>query len=77
MLIEFKKLVPTDNNPRKFFRSASLEEFQESIKNYWLIEPLVVRPINKNIFAKIGLLDIKRKENNHNEKLQIDESRKD
>ncbi len=53
MFIEFEKLVPNDYNPRKLFRSASLEELKESIKNYGLIEPLVVRPINKNKYEVI------------------------
>ncbi len=53
MLIEFGSLVPNDYNPRKLFRSASLEELKESIKNYGLIEPLVVRPINKDRYEVI------------------------
>ncbi|KKK54713.1 hypothetical protein LCGC14_3081940, partial [marine sediment metagenome] len=53
MLIEFGKLVPNDYNPRKLFRSALLEELKKSIKNYGLIEPLVVRPINKNKYEVI------------------------
>jgi len=53
MLIEFENLVPNDYNPRKLFRSASLEELKESIKNYGLIEPLVVRPINKDRYEVI------------------------
>ena len=53
MIIEFEKLVPNDYNPRKLFRSASLEELKESIKNYGLIEPLVVRPINKDKYEVI------------------------
>jgi len=53
MLIEFEKLEPNDYNPRKLFRSASLEELKESIKNYGLIEPLVVRPINKDKYEVI------------------------
>ncbi|MBA7620124.1 hypothetical protein ES703_27468 [subsurface metagenome] len=43
MLIEFEKLVPNDYNPRKHFRSASLEELKESIKNYGLIEPCLFK----------------------------------
>jgi len=53
MLIEFESLVPNDYNPRKLFRSASLEELKKSIKNYGLIEPLVVRPINKDKYEVI------------------------
>ncbi len=53
MLIEFQNLVPNTYNPRKLFRSASLEELKESIKNYGLIEPLVVRPINKDRYEVI------------------------
>ena len=53
MLIEFENLVPNDYNPRKLFRSASLEELKKSIKNYGLIEPLVVRPINKDRYEVI------------------------
>jgi ParB family chromosome partitioning protein len=53
MIIKFDKLVPNDYNPRKLFRSASLEELKKSIKNYGLIEPLVVRPINENKYEVI------------------------
>lgn len=53
MKINFKKLVANDYNPRKLFRSASLEELKESIKNYGLIEPLVVRPVNDDKFEVI------------------------
>jgi len=53
MFIEFEKLVLNDYNPRKLCRSASLEELKESIKNYGLIEPLVVRPINKDRYEVI------------------------
>ena len=53
MIIKFENLVPNDYNPRKLFRSASLEELKESIKNYGLIEPLVVRPLNKDQYEVI------------------------
>lgn len=53
MIIEFENLVPNDYNPRKLFRSASLEELKDSIKNYGLIEPLVVRPINNDKYEVI------------------------
>ncbi len=53
MIIKFDMLVPNDYNPRKLFRSASLEELKESIKNYGLIEPLVVRPMNESKYEVI------------------------
>lgn len=53
MIIKFDKLVPNDYNPRKLFRSASLEELKKSIKNYGLIEPLVVRPTNESNYEVI------------------------
>lgn len=53
MKIKFNKLVPNDYNPRKLFRSASLEELKKSINSYGLIEPLVVRPINDNKYEVI------------------------
>jgi len=53
MIIKFENLVPNNYNPRKLFRSASLEELKESIKNFGLIEPLVVRNINDNKYEVI------------------------
>ena len=46
-------MIPNKYNPRKTFRSASLEELKESIKNYGLIEPLVVRPLNDGKYEVI------------------------
>ena len=43
MKIKFEELVPNDYNPRKLFRSASMEELKKSIEKHDLIEPLVVR----------------------------------
>ena len=53
MKIKFENLIPNKYNPRKTFRSASLEELKESIKNYGLIEPLVVRPLNEGKYEVI------------------------
>lgn len=53
MIINFENLVPNNYNPRKLFRSASLEELKESIKNFGLIEPLVVRSINSKKYEVI------------------------
>lgn len=53
MKIKFNALVPNEYNPRKLFRSASLEELKKSIKTHGLIEPLVVRPIDEDKFEII------------------------
>ncbi|MBA7528932.1 Nucleoid occlusion protein [subsurface metagenome] len=43
MKIKFNQLIPNTYNPRKLFRSASMEELKEATKDFGLIEPLVVR----------------------------------
>ena len=53
MIIKFENLIPNKYNPRKTFRSASMEELKESIKNYGLIEPLVVRPLKNGKYEVI------------------------
>src|SRR3989344_860395 len=40
------KIVPNPEQPRKHFNQASLNELAESIKEYGVIEPIIVKPIN-------------------------------
>lgn len=41
--IKIADLVPNTYNPRKLFKSASMEELKNSIEQHGLIEPLVIR----------------------------------
>lgn len=39
------KIIPNPEQPRKHFDQASLQELAESIKEYGVIEPIIVKPI--------------------------------
>ena len=42
--INLDLIVPADDQPRKTFHDASLEELAQSIKERGVLEPIVVRP---------------------------------
>lgn len=42
-VVKLRKIEPNKNQPRKVFDEAALQELAQSIKNYGLIQPLVVR----------------------------------
>ena len=44
--IDINKIEANKNQPRKYFDEESLLELSESIKNYGMIQPIVVRRIN-------------------------------
>jgi ParB family chromosome partitioning protein len=44
VFLPLESLFPLHNQPRKHFNSSSLEELSNSIKNYGLIQPIVVSP---------------------------------
>ena len=44
--IDINKIEANKNQPRKYFDEGSLLELSESIKNYGMIQPIVVRRIN-------------------------------
>ena len=43
VLIDINKVEPNRNQPRKHFQEEALEELSESIKNYGVIQPVVVK----------------------------------
>ena len=43
VLLDINKIEPNRNQPRKQFQEESLEELAESIKNYGVIQPIVVK----------------------------------
>ena len=43
VLLDINKIEPNRNQPRKQFQEESLEELAESIKNYGVIQPVVVK----------------------------------
>jgi len=55
MKIKFSELVPNDYNPRELFRGAAMEELKNSIEQYGLIEPLVVRKLNGKYEVVAGM----------------------
>lgn len=44
--IDINKIEANKNQPRKYFDEESLLELSESIKNYGMIQPIVVRKVN-------------------------------
>ena len=55
MKIKFNQLLSNDYNPRKLFKDAAMEELKTSIKQYGLIEPLVVRKIDNKYEVVAGM----------------------
>jgi len=46
-------IKPRDDQPRKIFNEASLEELTQSIKSKGVIQPIVVRPTSNNFYEII------------------------
>ncbi len=46
-------IKPRDDQPRKIFNEASLEELSQSIKSKGVIQPIVVRPTGNNFYEII------------------------
>jgi len=44
--VDIKKIVPNREQPRKHFDQAVIEELAESIKEYGIIQPIIVRPVD-------------------------------
>ena len=47
--IELKNIIKNVNQPRKHFDNKKMEELKESIKNNGLIQPIVVRKLEKGV----------------------------
>ena len=43
LLIEIKKIIPNQKNPRKFFDKVKLDELKESIYQHGILQPLTAR----------------------------------
>ena len=43
MLIDINKIEPNKSQPRKNFSESSLEELAQSIKQYGVIQPIIVK----------------------------------
>ena len=53
-LCPIEQIEPTRDQPRHYFDEARLAELVQSIKEQGLIQPLVVRPLDKNRYAIIA-----------------------
>lgn len=52
--ININQIIPNKNQPRKNFDDKALEELSLSIKNYGLIQPIVVRKLADGLFELIA-----------------------
>jgi ParB family transcriptional regulator, chromosome partitioning protein len=52
--IAVEELAPNPNQPRQHFDKQMLEQLAESIKNYGVLQPLVVTPAHKGMYAIIA-----------------------
>lgn len=53
-LLPINKIVTNPNQPRKQFDQNLLEELAESIKNFGIIQPIVVTPIGDNTYEIVA-----------------------
>ncbi len=52
--ININQIIPNKNQPRKNFDDKALEELSLSIKNYGLIQPIVVRKLADELFELVA-----------------------
>ena len=52
--IDISKIYPNKKQPRKNFKEKELKELSESIKNQGLIQPIVVRELQNNMYEIIA-----------------------
>jgi ParB family chromosome partitioning protein len=52
--VELKKLQPNKLNPRLKFSKAGLDDLAASIRQYGILEPIVVRPVNAHFEVVVG-----------------------
>lgn len=52
--IDLKKIQPNRLNPREEFRKETLDELADSISQVGLLQPLIVRPIDKGFEVVVG-----------------------
>ena len=52
--IQIERIVPNRYQPRQVFDSSKITELAESIDEHGLLQPIVVRPIEENMYEIIG-----------------------
>src|SRR5215204_2126075 len=52
--VELKQIQPNRLNPRTTFSKAGLDDLSASIRQYGILEPLIVRPVNSHFEVVVG-----------------------
>ena len=52
--IELKKIQPNKLNPRLKFSKSGLDDLAASIRQYGILEPILVRPVNGHFEVVVG-----------------------
>ena len=52
--IQIERIVPNRSQPRQVFDSSKITELAESIDEHGLLQPIVVRPIEENMYEIIA-----------------------
>jgi len=52
--IDLKKLEPNKLNPRQRFSKAGLDDLAASIRQFGVLEPILVRPVNSHYQVVVG-----------------------
>lgn len=52
--IEIEKIVPNPDQPRKHFQLRELDELSESIREFGIIQPLIVKKTDKDVYILIA-----------------------
>ena len=55
--IQIERIVPNRYQPRQVFDSSKITELAESIEEHGLLQPIVVRPIEENMYEIIAVND--------------------
>ena len=52
--LELKRIQPNKLNPRLRFSKSGLDDVAASIKQYGILEPITVRPVNSHYEVVVG-----------------------
>src|SRR5215210_5709000 len=52
--VELKQIQPNRLNPRTQFTKSGLDELAASIREYGILEPIIVRPVNSHFEVVVG-----------------------
>jgi len=52
--VELKQIQPNRMNPRTTFSKAGLDDLSASIRQYGILEPIIVRPVNSHFEVVVG-----------------------